>query len=252
MRLNTLNKKQLWLRLHNYHFNELVPPKLWDKVTATFGGADASTKAFAHKLAIKLGWKAPFAQWAVLEYKRFVYLGVVSDFVVTPPDVIDQVWHQHILFSKAYRSFCTGVIEYEFDHTPELLASGKQTGTFSAQYLDTLALYKKEFGVDAPAPIWGTPKFDEQGLALANYKSKKKETVLSSGDGGGRYYSEVALYQNFDIQNGESFSDFGGGDFGAAGAGGSWDGGSDSSSDSSGSDSGSSCSSCSSGCGGGD
>jgi hypothetical protein len=248
-----MSKKELWLRLHNYHFNELVPPNLWDKVTAKFGGADASTKAFAHKLAIKLGWKADFAQRAVLEYKRFVYLGVVSDFVVTPSDIIDQVWHQHILFSKAYRSFCTDIIEYDFDHTPELIASGNQTGTFSAQYFDTLELYRKEFGVDAPATIWGTPKFDEQALAVANYRSKKKEKAISGYDGSGAIYSDVGLYQSFDTNSGESFFDFGGGDSGGAGAGagGSWDA-DDSSSDSSSSDSGSSCSSCSSGCGGGD
>ena len=27
-------------------------------------------------------------------------------FGVTPSKVIDQVWHEHILFSRAYRDFC--------------------------------------------------------------------------------------------------------------------------------------------------
>jgi len=245
-----MNKKELWLRLHNYHFNELVPPNLWDKVTAKFGGADASTKAFANKLAVKLGWKTRFAEWAVAEYKRFVYLGVISDFVVTPSHIIDQVWHQHILFSKAYRSFCTDIIECHFDHMPELIASGSQTGTFSAQYFDTLKLYKKEFGIEAPPAIWGTPKFNEQALASVNYSAKKKGVLMSTG-GGGTTYSDVALYHSFDTNSGESFSDFGGGDSGGAGAGSSWDAG-DSGNDSSSGDGSSSCSSCSSGCGGGD
>jgi hypothetical protein len=245
-----MNKKELWLRLYNYHFNDLVPPNLWDKVTARFGGADASTKAFAHKLAIKLGWKNSFAQWAVAEYKRFVYLGVISDFVVTPSDIIDQVWHQHILFSKAYRSFCTDVIKYDFDHTPELISSGNQTGTFSAQYFYTLELYKKEFSTEAPAPIWGRPKFNEQALVNANFRSKKKEMVVSYDDGGSTYI-DVALHQSFDITNGENFSGFGGGNSGGAGAGNSWDAG-DSGSDSTSGDSGPSCSSCSSGCSGSD
>jgi hypothetical protein len=246
-----MNKKELWLRLHNYHFNELVPPNLWDKVTAKFGGTDASTKAFAQKLAIKLGWKNNFAQWAIAEYKRFVYLGVTSDFIVTPSDIIDQVWHLHILFSKAYRSFCSDVIKYDFDHTPELIASGSQTGTFSAQYLDTLELYKREFGMEPPVAIWGTPKFNGQILTIANYRSKKKETAMVGANDAGSTYGDVALYQSFDSGHGESFFDFGGGDSGGAGAGGTWNA-SDSSSDSSDSDSGSSCSSCSSGCGGGD
>jgi hypothetical protein len=46
--------------------------------------------AFAHKLAIKLGWNK-FAQWGVSEYQRFIYPGVISGVVVTPSDVIDQV-----------------------------------------------------------------------------------------------------------------------------------------------------------------
>lgn len=246
-----MNKKELWLRLCNYHFDHLVPASMWDQVLSRFGGTNASTKAFAHKLSVKLGWNDRFALKAVLEYKKFVYLGVVSDFVVTPSEIIDQVWHQHILFSKAYRSFCQEVIEYDFDHSPELIPLLNQTGTYNAQYLDTLDLYRKEFDIEPPAAIWGTPKFDENNVPANGYRSKKKEKVLESSDGGSyTYFDSTPLHQSFEA--GESFSDFegyGGGDFGGAGAGGDWG---DSSSDSSGSDSGSSCSSCSSGCGGGD
>ena len=78
-----MNKKDLWLRLKAYHFNHLVPPHLWIKVTAAFGGEDASTKAFADKIARKLQWKHRFALRAIREYKKFIYLGAVSDFVVT-------------------------------------------------------------------------------------------------------------------------------------------------------------------------
>jgi hypothetical protein len=50
-----MNKKDLWLRLKAYHFNHLVPPHLWIKVTAAFGGEDASTKAFADKNSPQVG-----------------------------------------------------------------------------------------------------------------------------------------------------------------------------------------------------
>jgi hypothetical protein len=111
-----MNKKDLWLRLKAYHFNHLVPPHLWIKVTAAFGGEDASTKAFADKIARKLEWKHRFALKAIREYKKFIYLGAVSDFVVTPSKIIDQVWHEHLLFTKAYRDFCSGVPGFRFDH----------------------------------------------------------------------------------------------------------------------------------------
>ena len=106
---------------------------------------DASTKAFADKIAHKPEWKHRFALRAIREYKKFIYLGAVSDFVVTPSKIIDQVWHEHLLFTKAYREFCTDVLGFSFDHNPELIPMTDQTGTFNAQYLDTLELYKKEF-----------------------------------------------------------------------------------------------------------
>ena len=242
-----MNKRDLWLRLRNYHFDHLAPVGLWEQLQAKFGNGNASEKAFAHKLAHKLGWSKAFALNAVHEYKKFVYLGVVSDFVVTPSQVIDQVWHQHILFSRAYRHFCQEVIQYHFDHNPELVALEDQTGVFHAQYLDTLELYRNEFGIDPPAAIWGAPKFDERAVPATIYRSKKKESMTVGADGGS--YSDTPLYQSFDPVSDGSFSGFlgfEGGDGGGGGANGSWGEG-DGSGDSS---DGGSCSSCSSGCGG--
>src|SRR6476661_5465639 len=99
-------KKDLWLRLKHYHFEHLVPPHLSDHVMACFGGHDAATHAFASKLSRKLGWTSRFARRAIEEYRKFLYLGSVAEFGVTPSKVIDQVWHEHLLFTKAYHEFC--------------------------------------------------------------------------------------------------------------------------------------------------
>src|SRR5687768_11716455 len=152
-------KKDLWLRIRGYHFDNLVPPHLSDHVVALFGQHDASTHAFASKLARKRGWTNGFALRAIAEYKKFVYLGVTSDSPVTPSKHVDQVWHQHLLFTKAYREFCTDVLERDFDHHPELVPVDTQTETFSEQYEDTLRLYVAEFNRLPPKDIWGTPKF---------------------------------------------------------------------------------------------
>jgi hypothetical protein len=201
-----------------------------------------------HKnLATKQGWKRSLALQAVFEYKKFVYLGVVSDFIVTPSQIIDQVWHQHILFSKAYRTFCTDVIEYDFDHHPELLSHAAETEVYQSQYLDTLHLYQHEFGRLPPEAIWGKPKFSSVQIP-AQLLSVKKKKVLVASDGGSDFSDSAPLHEYFDSsEHGAQFDGFGNGDFGGAGAGGSWGDGSDSSS----SDGVSSCSSCSSGCGGG-
>ena len=181
--------------------------------------------------------------------------------MVTPSKISDQVWHEHLLFTKAYREFCNNVLGFQFDHHPELLPMTDQTGTFNAQYLDTLELYKKEFGINPPADIWSQPKFDKELVSINGYESKKK--IAMTDNDTKPYYSDTPLYTYFDSsdvgESAEAYPEFGGfdgdngGNGGNAGASGSWDSSdadhSGSDSDSNSSDS--SCSSCSSGCGGG-
>ena len=219
-------KKALWLRLKQYHFVDLVPPHLVDHVTAVFGGADASTKAFASKLARKLRWKTGFALRAIEEYKKFVYLGMVSDFSVTPPKVIDQVWHEHLLFSRAYREFCRDVLGREFDHNPELVPMDEQTLVFQAQYTATLDLYRAEFDTDPPADFWGTPKFWSKPAKTSARKPKKNDADVGPSSS----YEDGPLFLLFDgspESGGHSHSTMpefgGGGGFSGGGGGSSWD-----------------------------
>lgn len=240
-----MEKKEVWLRLRNYYFNHVVNPGLFDRIAAKFGKANPSYHAFAHKIAHKHGWKTPFALRALNEYKKFIFLGLVSDFQVTPSKIIDVVWHEHILFSKAYREFCEQVIGQPFDHYPELVPLEDQTGRFSAQYLDTIDLYKKEFSQDPPADIWGNTKFDQEQVKRNGYTSKKKESLSDSGDN----YDSTPLYSYFESAAASfpEFTGYGDGDFGGGGASGDFsDGNSDSS------DGGSDGGGCSGGCGGGD
>ena len=220
------HEKELWLRLKRYHFDALVPAHLMDHVTAAFGGADASTKAFASKLARKLGWTTAFSIRAIGEYKKFVYLGVASEINVTPSRVIDQVWHEHLLFSRAYRGFCRDVLGREFDHHPELVPTADQTDVFQVQYAATLDLYFAEFNTLPPEDIWGTPKFSTSGVRNARRPPKQ------GGDGGSSSSNDDApLYLlfsgngNFGGDAHQSMPEFGGGGAFAGGGGGSaWSG----------------------------
>ena len=235
-----MSKKDLWERIKNYKFNDLVPKSTFEDIIVLLGGKNAPVRAFAHKVMKKHRVARAFTFRAIEEYKKFVYLGVISDFIVTPSKYIDLIWHEHLLFSKAYREFCNEVIHYQLDHQPELVTTKDQTELFTTQYLETLDLYRKEFGMEPPDNIWGTPKFDKERIAETK-KSRKKD---DSGSVAGGFYADSPLYTNYEGGNlNQEFSGFDGGDFGGGGAGGDW---SDSSGDSSGS-----CSSCSGGCGGG-
>lgn len=241
-------KKQLWLRLRQYHFDHLVPPHLWDHIRAAFGGPDASSRAFADKLSRKLGWKMDFALRSIHEYKKFIYLGLVSDFVVTPSRIIDQVWHEHLLFSAGYRTFCDVVLGRRFDHSPELIPNKKQLAVYEAQFQATLALYAEEFGYAAPEDIWSTSKFQK---TKHNYEKPAPKDGTSADFG----FESAPLHSFFQEEGGLGA---GGGESGGGGASGSWsnpesdpagDSG-DGASAGTATDSSSSCSSCSSGCGG--
>ena len=228
-------KKDLWLRLRAYHFANLVPPDLWNVVAEVFGGGDASTRAFASKIARKHGWSTRFAMRAIEEYRKFVFLGVTGDVVVTPSKVIDTVWHEHVLFTRAYREFCRDVLQHDFDHHPELIATDAKTAIYAQQYDATLARYEVEFRMRPPADIWGTPKFPREALAA------REPQPAATADGG-----DIPLYAHFDGR-GDTPGHHDMPEFGGGGDWGDHDAAGDSGGDAGGDGGGSGCSS---GCGG--
>jgi hypothetical protein len=253
-------KQDLWIRLRDYHFDNLVPPHLTDRVAAVFGGVDAPTRAFASKLARKHGWTPRFARHAIHEYKKFVYLGVSSPSKVTPSMVIDVVWHEHLLFSRPYREFCDHVLGRDFDHNPELLPADDQTDVFNLQFEATLDAYEREFNVTPPADVWGVTKFARPTSSSRRPVPRDRSTAFaSSGDADAPLYTLLDGDTSLGVDSGGSSFHFGeGGGFAGGGGGSDWTGDAGTGADAaaSGSDSGgtsdgggSSCSSsCSSGC----
>ena len=221
--LNTNAKKELWIRLKDYRFGNLVPPSMAHKIQRFFGSTDAFTHAFAAKVARKHGWTNEFAFLAVREYKKFVFLGVVSHYEVTPSVVIDKVWHEHQLFNAAYRDFCANVLRHRFDHVPELLALDEQVDVFNAQYRKTLAFYEHEFGVAPPPEIWDRPKFDPKTVRGLVHKPGRKNDMSSDSSS-----FDIPLYTMFQSESDAAYAPIpvnisgGGGDFGGAGAQASW------------------------------
>ena len=196
------------------------------------------------------------------KYKRFVYLGVVSDFPVTPSKVIDQVWHEHLLFTRGYAYFCNNVLLRPFDHNPELVPVDEQTEMFRTQYHDTIDLYVKEFGVQPPAEIWSATKF---GSRIATGSDPESDGHQQRRKRRQDRDSDTSSYtpQDGDRSQGghhSNFEGYGGGKSGGAGASAFWDdwtpaGSGEATATDSGGDGGSAGgdgggSGCSSGCGG--
>ena len=181
--MDAKRKKDLWTRLQAYSFQNLIPPNMWDRAKGLFGDTNPSTRAFANKLSRKFDWPISLALQAIEEYKRFVYLGMVSDSSVTPSRIIDQVWHEHQLFTQAYREFCHTVLNQNFDHFPELIPDEKQTSLFHDQFQATLAMYKKEFGVHAPHDVWALTKFKPDTPRIPVRQTASNASLTSSASG---------------------------------------------------------------------
>ena len=88
---------------------------------------------------------------ALEEYRRFLTLMMHQDRLVTPPKLVDELWHQHILKSRSYFAFCNQVAGRYLHHTP----SYEKTHEFHRpNYLKTQVIYSEHFATTPTPEIW--------------------------------------------------------------------------------------------------
>jgi len=128
--------------------------ELWNRIDALrIDSADASL-GFSARLARENGWTDEFAEQALREYKRFVYLVAISGEELTPSDQVDQVWHLHMTYTCSYRNdLCHGILGKALHHLPTKGGADEQR-RFHGQYAKTLLIYEEEFGHPPPAAVW--------------------------------------------------------------------------------------------------
>lgn len=138
-----LQNKDLWNRIEAFAF---------DKADAVF--------TFSDRLARENGWTKQFAEQAIEEYRRFIYLAATARVPVTPSDIVDQVWHLHLTFTRSYwQELCDGVLGKQIHHGPTL-GGAQEDRKYRGQYAATLERYREEFGHEAPLAFW--PKADDR------------------------------------------------------------------------------------------
>lgn len=90
------------------------------------------------------------AQWdaAELEYRRFLSLKCLYPTVVlVPSQLVDTVWHAHILDTRAYREDCARVFGRFIDHYPYFGINGQADyQDLKSAFAQTVSLYEKHFG----------------------------------------------------------------------------------------------------------
>lgn len=133
-----------------------------------------ATQTFEHRLAKEQGWTLGFTRRAIAEYRRFAFLYAISGEPVAPSDVVDQVWHTHLLYTRNYWDiFCKQVLGRQLHHEPAAGKAGERE-TVGDWYAHTLERYREHFG-DPPADIWpdaqtlaNRPKPRQQWVNLAD------------------------------------------------------------------------------------
>lgn len=141
--------------------------KLWDNILAFDFDYPISEYGFSTRLAKQNEWSKFFTEQAVLEYKKFMYLAATSEVMVSPSEIVDIVWHQHLIFTNSYQNFCN-LIGKQIQHIPST-HNKSEFAQFKQARENTLELYLKNFG-KPPKEIWNSlTMFDSLDLKPLNF-----------------------------------------------------------------------------------
>lgn len=131
-------------------------------------GADlieVGERNFAKKLKHKHGWSDAQTNELIWEYKKFLYLSAILEAVI-PPEIIDKVWHEHILFTKDYDRFTVDILGKKLNHFPDVPGAYV---TDQKHWNKTLDAYVQEFG--------DTEIFQKYWLGLSAWGRYKRNNI---------------------------------------------------------------------------
>ena len=98
------------------------------------------------RLVKKIGLTEEKAQTAEVHFLRFVLLTEVADGPISPTSLGDDYWHEFLMFTRTYRSWCQRHFGQVIDHEP-----GEKTGAKDR----VKELYQQFFGAnDVTVNAW--------------------------------------------------------------------------------------------------
>ena len=127
---------------------------LWQRIQGFSLDAQNASFSFSKKLAKEENWTADFTKRAIEEYKKFVYLCCISPNGATPSEIVDKVWHMHLIYTQNYwEDFCPNVLKMNLHHHPSK-GGFEENSKHQNWFLETLENYKEIFQQEAPDEIW--------------------------------------------------------------------------------------------------
>lgn len=94
------------------------------------------------------GWAEERAERVETEYKAFLKLHILFPGKLLVANVeIDEMWHQHILFTKMYHRHCQEIFGCYFHHAPRYHTTQEEADRLWDHFEETLRLFKMVFGI---------------------------------------------------------------------------------------------------------
>jgi hypothetical protein len=125
--------------------------KLWEEILKFSFDHPNESYGFSIRLALKNNWTIYFTQKAILEYKKFMFLAATNNEMVSPSEIVDIVWHQHLIFTKSYSDLCS-LLSKRIEHIPST-HNISEVEKFKKAKERTKELYEIAFGVQ-PLEFW--------------------------------------------------------------------------------------------------
>jgi hypothetical protein len=146
----------------------MMNKNLWEKIEQFDFDHPSSEYDFSLRLAHENSWTQNFTKQAILEYKKFMFLAAVSEMMVSPSEIVDTVWHQHLIFTKSYAEFC-GILGKQIQHIPST-HNKEDFQKFKLAKERTEKLYETHFGTQ-PDNIWNhSNPFESLNLKKSKFK----------------------------------------------------------------------------------
>ena len=124
---------------------------LWQDIVAFSFEKPGDEYGFSVRLADENKWTKAFTEKAILEYKKFMYLAATASEMVSPSEIVDVVWHQHLIFTQSYQKFCR-LLGKDIQHIPST-HNPEEAEKFSRAKEQTRHIYTETFG-EQPADVW--------------------------------------------------------------------------------------------------
>ncbi|WP_223598204.1 hypothetical protein [Chryseobacterium sp. GVT01B] len=132
----------------------LKDESLWNRIQGFSLDAPNAAFPFSKKLAKEESWSLDFAKKAIEEYKKFVYLCCILPNGASPSEIVDKVWHMHLIYTQNYwEEFCPNILKRTLHHHPSQ-GGNKERVKHENWFEDTMSGYRNIFQQEAPEEIW--------------------------------------------------------------------------------------------------